>query len=361
MNRALVYIIFGASGSGKTTLIAQLKQLHHRITIHEKGTTRELRSYDEMELKSVSESEIEGYDYVYSNYGYKYGIDRRQIEGSLNTGKHHFIICNDKQTILKLKDDFKDRIRVIFLLFDKLEDTLIEIQQQKKIDDDEINLRIEKYRALNAEFNDIKFLCDAVIMNKFGAPQIRMYNQAVAIINSEEGTDNSEMGEIMKELQILKSYIRNIADNSLPNISSDGIPIQDNFVFIAMAMDSRKSPIITDIHRTIKRVCAEQGMNAQRVDETFQGGILITPKVLNHIRMAEVVIADISFESPNVYYEVGYAHAIGKKVILTFFQRNSPDNKNIIHFDLGGRETIYYENFSQLEEELARALLPFKN
>ena len=354
MTNALIYIIFGASGSGKTTLIAQLKQLQKRITIHEKATTRDLRSYDELELKKVPEEIISNYDYVYSNYGYKYGIEKKQIEESILAGKHHFIICNDSLTITQLKKDFNERVRVIFLLFDKLEDTLLEIQKERHINDDEISLRIQKYRALNQEFIDNRSFFDAIILNKFGAPQIRMYNQAVALMNVEEGTQNSEMEEVLSEIKKLTKSLNNINHVSLPSLSEDETPIQQNFVFIAMAMDPNE-PTIPDIHNTIKRTCNEMGMVAQRVDERFEGGVLITPKMLNHIRTAEVVIADLTFEKPNVYYEVGYAHACNKKVILTIREGHN------VHFDLRGYETIYYKNFSELEKKLSSALLPFSS
>lgn len=354
MTNALIYIIFGASGSGKTTLIAQLKQLQKRITIHEKVTTRDLRSYDELELKKVTEEVINKYNYVYSNYGYKYGIEKKQIEESILIGKHHFIICNDRLTITQIKKDFNERVRVIFLLFDKLEDTLLEIQKERYINDDEISLRIQKYRALNQEFIENRSLFDAIILNKFGAPQIRMYNQAVALMNVEEGKENPEMAEILLEIKKLTKSLKNISEMALPSLSKNETPVQQNFVFIAMAMDPNE-PTIPDILNTIKRTCNEMNMVAQRADERFDGGVLITPKMLNHIRTAEVVIADLTFEKPNVYYEVGYAHACSKKVILTI-----RDGHNV-HFDLRGYETIYYKNFSELEKKLKDALAPFSS
>ena len=42
----------------------------------------------------------------------------------------------------------------------------------------------------------------------------------------------------------------------------------------------------------------------------------IIPQIIDTIKKTDVVIADISNESPNVYYEIGIAHALGKAVIL---------------------------------------------
>jgi nucleoside 2-deoxyribosyltransferase len=38
--------------------------------------------------------------------------------------------------------------------------------------------------------------------------------------------------------------------------------------------------------------------------------------VWNHINKARIIIADLTTRNPNVFYEVGIAHALGKDVIL---------------------------------------------
>jgi hypothetical protein len=42
----------------------------------------------------------------------------------------------------------------------------------------------------------------------------------------------------------------------------------------------------------------------------------ILDKIVDYIRNADVIIADCSGHNPNVFYELGLAHAYGKKVIL---------------------------------------------
>lgn len=42
----------------------------------------------------------------------------------------------------------------------------------------------------------------------------------------------------------------------------------------------------------------------------------IVPQIIETIKKVDVVVADISNENPNIYYEVGIAHSLGKPVVL---------------------------------------------
>jgi nucleoside 2-deoxyribosyltransferase len=67
---------------------------------------------------------------------------------------------------------------------------------------------------------------------------------------------------------------------------------------------------------------------------------------LQHIRECEFLIADLSLERPNVYYEIGYAHAIGRHPIL-FRRKGTP-----LHFDLSIHMAREFENMTELEKKL---------
>jgi hypothetical protein len=65
----------------------------------------------------------------------------------------------------------------------------------------------------------------------------------------------------------------------------------------------------------IRGVLSEQGFAVSRADESF-GSRNIMHDVLQGIVDADLVLADLTGANPNVYYELGLAHALGKNVIL---------------------------------------------
>lgn len=75
------------------------------------------------------------------------------------------------------------------------------------------------------------------------------------------------------------------------------------------------------------------GMVAVRADRISKPG-LITGQVIDHIVRSRLVIADLSFGNPNVYYELALRHAI-RKPIVQLIRRGDP-----LPFDVGQFRTV---------------------
>jgi len=330
----MIYTIFGASGSGKTTLVNLIKSNFDNADVHEKATTREIRRYDDDEIISLpSGIPTDKYDYIYNQYGFDYGIQKAQIEKSLSRNRYHFLICNDIETIEKLKNDFPGKVTVIFLCFDAPKDELTKIQKKRKISDDEIDVRLNKMQYLNQVFIDNSYIFDEVIKNNYGEPD-KMLKQINRIVDGLQSKSN-DIKELVEVIR--KSVLENKIEKTL---------IEKGFLFIVMAM-LKNEPILDDIHSTIKRICQTYNLRAKRVDDDFDFQ-QINLKMLNEIKLAEFIIADLTFGRPNCYYEIGYAHALNKKVILTAYKDTE------IHFDISTFPVIRYNSMSELEKKIEK-------
>jgi nucleoside 2-deoxyribosyltransferase len=113
-------------------------------------------------------------------------------------------------------------------------------------------------------------------------------------------------------------------------------------------------PELMDIADAVRAVFRNFGISAIRADDIEHGG-LISEKVTNEIRTAEFLFADLTGIRPNVYYEIGFAHALGKNVILL---RKTGTG---IHFDLVGYNCPEYVNIGDLKNKLTKRLINITN
>lgn len=83
--------------------------------------------------------------------------------------------------------------------------------------------------------------------------------------------------------------------------------------------------------------------------------IKVSSNILGHIvkQMAtsEIVVANISGRNPNVFYELGIAHALGKEVIII------AKSSNDITFDVSGGQVVIYSDKDDLQDKLNKWLI----
>jgi hypothetical protein len=135
-----------------------------------------------------------------------------------------------------------------------------------------------------------------------------------------------------------------------------GAPVQRGSlpqVFVLMPFAPKHRPIYTD---HISVVCKNLGLSVGRADDFFSTGSIMAD-VWSAINFATVLIADCTDRNPNVFYEIGVAHTVGKDTILI---SQSLDD---IPFDLRHLRTIIFEytppGMIQFEKTLSSTLWPF--
>lgn len=100
----------------------------------------------------------------------------------------------------------------------------------------------------------------------------------------------------------------------------------------------------------IKEACDAAGAYCERVDEQIFTETVLE-RIYNQIAKADLIVADMTGRNPNVFYEVGYAHALNQRTIL--LTKNADD----IPFDLKHFPHIVYgDSLAILREELTRRI-----
>lgn len=120
--------------------------------------------------------------------------------------------------------------------------------------------------------------------------------------------------------------------------------------FVIMEFSATYRSVYTEI---IKPVCEDFNIECIRADEQFLPGSIIKD-IIESIKASDIIIADITPDNPNVYFEVGYAYALGKNPILLM---NKAREK--LPFDVSGFRMIMYSDSIQGAPNLKQQLSNF--
>lgn len=128
-------------------------------------------------------------------------------------------------------------------------------------------------------------------------------------------------------------YINN---NSKVIISNIAIDPQKPSVFCVMKFERDFDDLYQDV---IKPQCELLGLRPIRADECYTSSAIIHD-ILREIANALIIITDVTMDNPNVFYELGYAHALQKPTILLA----DVNKRDRLPFDISGYRTIFYSN-----------------
>lgn len=130
--------------------------------------------------------------------------------------------------------------------------------------------------------------------------------------------------------------------------------VDERLAFVLMPFAEDLTRIYTSI---IKPTVEATGLVCRRADD-FKTNKAIIQDIWKAICESQVIIADLTDLNPNVMYELGIAHTVGKETIL-IYQRNSGKDPQF-PFDLAHIRRIEYENSAiggkNLETDLSNTL-----
>lgn len=126
-----------------------------------------------------------------------------------------------------------------------------------------------------------------------------------------------------------------------------GDPIRSNLVSVMMPF----SGAFTAVNEAIKTACADLDLECLRADDIWEHSTVIQD-VYSLIYRSKIVVCDFSGKNPNVFYEAGIAHSLGREVIPIV---QHPDD---IPFDLKHHRYIPYLNNVEGLQKLVTDIKP---
>lgn len=151
-----------------------------------------------------------------------------------------------------------------------------------------------------------------------------------------EQLDAQSVAELKKVLQDAVEAFRAQPSTPVAAVSStDLAEIDESMCFIVMPFGVESLGIVYEDF--VKPVLADRcKLRPERGDDVF-GSNVIMDDIAKSIRRAKLIVADLTGRNPNVFYEVGIAHALNKQVLL---MTQSIDD---VPFDLRHRRALVYE------------------
>jgi len=154
------------------------------------------------------------------------------------------------------------------------------------------------------------------------ASEINLYVNGILVVR---GYQNVRKSQLKIALQGSEEII--ISDFKVKNVEPKA--------FVVMQFSDNYNQLYEEV---IKPVCKEFGVICERADEFYTTNMIIDD-IVKSIRESSLIIADITPDNPNVFYELGYAHAINKPTILL-----SDKKREKLPFDVSSFRTLFYDN-----------------
>jgi hypothetical protein len=177
-------------------------------------------------------------------------------------------------------------------------------------------------------------------------------NQQIQELSGELSIDEFEFSRThwaLKDVDLFKVLLRYMKPRrQLPNVFSisEVERIENSLVSVMMPFDSSFSGVF----ETIKASTHSLGLHCRRADDIWENPAIIQD-IVSLIDHSKVIICDCTGRNPNVFYEIGIAHTLGREVILI------TQNEHDVPFDLRHLRFVKYLNNGEGLKALGDALL----
>lgn len=199
-------------------------------------------------------------------------------------------------------------------------------------------------RIVNESYRVVQTLKEAGLVDKGIIVSYSGFSEDAFLVSKTTGIELVLFKDLQQRVKFPREKLKKSAESIIKEkelqIKEKQAKSPDIFVIMPF------SPDLDDVyHLGVREVAEKLNLSCRRVDEMeFVGDIL--DEIYNSITNARIIIAEMSLPNPNVYYELGYAHALGKPVILITKDISSTP------FDLRAYNHIVYKNIRELRQKL---------
>lgn len=190
------------------------------------------------------------------------------------------------------------------------------------------------------------------IQNQLGWTDLSFLQFPKTILDEESETRKNQLSAVS---QIWIDKITQMAEKQQkivrinPIFHGRDFEIEDDLCFILMPFHE---PFDTIYNEHIKSTI-EKKFRVKRADTIFKSSEIIED-IWEYINKAKFIIADVTEKNPNVFYELGIAHTVGKEVFI--ITQNDED----VPFDVKHRRFFKYSNdeegLKKLQKDLENAM-----
>ena len=129
------------------------------------------------------------------------------------------------------------------------------------------------------------------------------------------------------------------------NISLSQIQIKDNQIACLMPLHKKYNNLYNQLCQT----CIHQDFKLIRSSDSMLPTESLPKYIVQMILESKAIIAVLDGRNPNVMYEIGIAHSMGKLVLMIAGNKTTP-------FDINHQRLILYSSLRDLDEKLTESL-----
>lgn len=175
-------------------------------------------------------------------------------------------------------------------------------------------------------------------ISRFGGASRDIYNSELNHFSNKYASkiaqsDYENLADVGSDLELLATNVVSLCENIKTS----------NDVFVIMSFSDDDA--LEDAYDTFQTVCNDANYKCSRVDDSSDV-TRIVPEITKRISESAFSIIDLTEQKVNVYYELGYAEALGKPFIITAKQGSE------LPFDVADIPVIFWKNQKELCENL---------